>query len=141
MLRVISWSVALLVCLVVSPSQGFQCTNNKVGSCQCREHSRYQYEIFCPSFTDSLFHIKYEPGKVLEIVCRGQISEEDILSHLSGLQLGDIKVVKFNNCPAPLQPLSVRLTTLGVLDLEKVQMLQYKNVPPSDGSSQFEGRC
>ena len=75
------------------------------------------------------------------LCCRRQISEEDVLSHLSGLQLGDIKVVRFKNCPAPVKPLSVRLTTLGVLDLEKVQMLQYKNVPPSDGSSQFEGRC
>ena len=75
------------------------------------------------------------------LCCRRQISEEVLLSHLSGLQLGDIKVVKFINCPAPVKPLSVRLTTLGVLDLEKVQMLQYKNVPPSDGSSQFEGRC
>ena len=75
------------------------------------------------------------------LCCRRQISEEVLLSHLSGLQLGDIKVVKFSNCPAPVNPLSVRLTTLGALDLERVQMLQYKNVPPSDGSSQFEGRC
>ena len=58
------------------------------------------------------------------LCCRDQISEEDLLSHLSGLQLGDIKVVRFIMCPVPVKPLSVRLTTLGVLDLEKVQMLQ-----------------
>ena len=77
------------------------------------------------------------------LCCRRQISEEDVLSHLSGLQLGDIKVVKFINCPAPVNPLSVRLTTLGVLDLEKVQWLQYKNVRSSYGSSQprVEGKC
>ena len=77
------------------------------------------------------------------LCCRRQISEEDVLSHLSGLQLGDIKVVTFRDCPAPVNPLSVRLTTLGVLDLEMVQVLEYINIPPSYGSSQpqFEGRC
>ena len=69
MLRMIGWSLVLWLCLVVTTSHGFQCTNNKVGSCNCQRSLSAKYEIFCPSLIDYLFHINYEPGEALELVC------------------------------------------------------------------------
>ena len=73
--------------------------------------------------------------------CRVEVSEDDLLTHLSGLELGDIKTIKFNNCPAPVNPLWQRLQAMGIVNLQSIKWLQYNNVPRSYGSSQsqFEG--
>ena len=61
----------LCLLLTVPSSTGLQCTSNKVGECNCNQHPSYQWEIFCPKYTDSDIHLKYdEPKKYVELICQ-----------------------------------------------------------------------
>ena len=70
--------------------------------------------------------------------CSRQVSEEDIISLLTGLELGDLESIKIQNCPVPVNPLSQMISAMGVVNLENIKRLIFSNVPRSS-PIQLEG--
>ena len=71
--------------------------------------------------------------------CR-PVTELDIVKYLSGLELGDVKVIKFQNCPVPANPLSNMILAMGVVKLDSLELLTYNNVPRSRSATKFQGK-
>ena len=76
--------------------------------------------------------------KLSILYCSRQVSEEDIISLLTGLELGDLKNIKFQNCPIPVNPLRQMISAMGVVHLENIERLFYQNVPRRS-STQLQG--
>ena len=137
MLRIIS----LILCLSVA-CHSLNCTNERAGNCFCSQtHQNAKYELYCPSYipSEQKINLKLEPGKFVTMTCSKAATIFDMMSNLEGLNIGNVKIVKFLNCPVPADSLSTLFVKMGMVILTEIEMLEFAQTQRSSGATEFQG--
>jgi len=131
----------MILCMAVG-SFGLNCTNERVGSCYCsKNHQLAKFELHCPSYTplEQKINMKVEPGKFMTMTCSKGATMLEILPNLEGLEIGDVKIIKILNCPVPADPFSTLFNKMGILNLTKIDMLEFSQAQRSRDGTEFQG--
>jgi len=109
----------------------FRCDGEMVGSCQCDVDKRATYQLHCPS---------YQPGKkrldvlvkdkeFAQVSCVRGATQEEVFSLLKTLQLGNLKTLKFKQCPYPVQSYQKTMEDMGISEIQNLYISGVPGVP------------
>eukprot|EP00090_Calanus_glacialis_P045164 TRINITY_DN8224_c0_g1_i1.p1 TRINITY_DN8224_c0_g1~~TRINITY_DN8224_c0_g1_i1.p1 ORF type:complete len:1130 (+),score=224.17 TRINITY_DN8224_c0_g1_i1:40-3429(+) len=132
---------AILLCLTTG-SYSLNCTNERAGLCYCSQtHQNAKYELHCPSYTpvDQKINMKLEPGKFITMTCSPRATMLEIMPSIEGLDIGDVKIIKILNCPVPADPLAILFNKMGIMNLTKIEMLEFSQAQRPRGATEFQG--
>lgn len=108
-----------MVFVILTYCQGvfnFQCDESTVGSCHCASDKKATYQLHCPSYQPDKkrLDVLVKPREFAQVSCVRGTTSEEVFSLLKQLQLGELKTLKFNRCPFPLETYQKTIENMGI---------------------------